>query len=127
MEKFFGVVGALGMVVLPLGFLVSVCYNLAHPETWSDWHHDPRVYGPLWSVIFPPLLWMCVREHRKLRRMKKRIGRLNPMLDVVEGLSKSGRRRESQEAYRLYQRMKAARSEGEEDKLANQFSDMYRL
>jgi hypothetical protein len=53
--------------------------------------------------------------------MEKRTGRLLSIANVVERLANSGRSQEAQETHRLYQRVRAARNEAEEDKLANQF------
>jgi hypothetical protein len=65
MEKFFAVVGAVGMLLLPVGFLICLCYDLAHPDTRGDWQHDPRLYGTLAIVVIPLIAWIVIREHRK--------------------------------------------------------------
>ena len=69
---------------------------------------------------------MTARGHRKSRR-GIRNDRLNAMLRVIYDLYKAGRREEADEAYSLYDRFKTASSESEEEKLANQFSDLYCL
>jgi hypothetical protein len=59
--------------------------------------------------------------------MERRAGRLISISYVVEKLFNSGRSREAQEAYRLYQRVRAARNKAEENKLANQFLQTFDL
>jgi hypothetical protein len=59
--------------------------------------------------------------------MERRAGRLISISYVVEKLFNSGRSREAQEAYQLYQRVRAARNKADEDKLANQFSETFGL
>jgi uncharacterized iron-regulated membrane protein len=59
--------------------------------------------------------------------MEKRTGRLLSFANVVEKLANSRRSQEAQEAHQLYQRVRAARNEAEEDKLANQFSGTFGL
>lgn len=127
MDKLYAVVGALGMVLLPIGFAINLCYDLNHPELWCDWQHDPRLYGTFVILIVGPLLWLCFQKQWKLQRMKMQIGRLNSMLDVVGELAKSGWNQAAEEAYQLYHRAKAARSEAEEDKLTKQFLETFGL
>lgn len=127
MEKFYAVVGALSMVLLPVAFAMNLCYDLGHPELWSDWQHDPRIYGTVAILVLPLLLWLWARKYRKQQWMERRAGRLISIGNVVEKLFNSGRSREAQEAYRLYQRVRAARNKAEEDKLANQFSETFGL
>jgi hypothetical protein len=126
-EKLYAVVGAVSMVLLPVAFVISLCYDLGHPERWSDWQHDPRIYGTAAILVLPPLLWLWARAHRKQQRMERRSGRLISIANVVEKLFNSGRSEEAQEAYRLYQRVRAAKNEAEEGKLANQFWQTFSL
>lgn len=64
MDKIYAVVGALSMVLLPVGFVMNLCYDLNHPELWSDWQHDPRIYGTAAILVLPPLLWAWARKCR---------------------------------------------------------------
>jgi hypothetical protein len=62
-DKLYALVGALSMVLLPIGFVMNLCYDLRHPELWCDWQHDPRLYVPITIVVLGPLLLLCVRKH----------------------------------------------------------------
>jgi hypothetical protein len=115
------------MVLLPVAILISLCYDLGHPERWSDWQHDPRIYGTAAILVLPPLLWLWARADRKQQWMETRHGRLLSISYVVEKLAKSGWNQEAEEAYQLSQRVRAARNKAEEDKLANQFSETFGL
>jgi len=53
MRKLCTAVNVLVTVLVPVGFLVNLCYDLAHPELWCDWQHDPRLYGTLAIVVIP--------------------------------------------------------------------------
>jgi hypothetical protein len=63
-DKIYAVVGALSIVVLPVGFVMNLCYDLNHPELWSDWEHDPRIYGTAAILALPLFLWALVRKYR---------------------------------------------------------------
>jgi hypothetical protein len=125
MRKFVTAVYVVVTVLVPVGFLANLCYDLAHPETWCDWKHDPRLYGTMAIVLGLPFLWSCIRDHRKAQRMEKRNARLDYMLAIVKRLLVTGQREEGDKAYALYHRVEAARSEADEDNLAKQFSDLY--
>ena len=64
MERFFTVFGLLMMVLLPVGFLIGLCHDLAHPELWCDVQHDPRVYGTAALVAVPLMAWYAIRQLR---------------------------------------------------------------
>jgi hypothetical protein len=125
MRKLCTAVNVLVTVLVPVGFLVNLCYDLAHPELWCDWQHDPRLYGTLAIVVIPPILWIGVRTHRSVLRLQKRNARLNRMLEVVKDLLRAGQCADAEKAYALYHRVKAAGNEQEADSLANRFADLY--
>jgi hypothetical protein len=85
MNRFFFVVGVAGMVLLPVGFLIGLCRDLAHPELWSDCQHDPRVYGTLAAVVVPLLVWMVVREMLKCVRAARELNEAKRILKEMEG------------------------------------------
>lgn len=75
MEKFFTVFGLIMMVVLPVGMVLFLLHDLAHPELWSDWMHNPKVYGPLELIVILPLLVWCAYVAWNLRLALKRYER----------------------------------------------------
>jgi hypothetical protein len=125
MRNLVTVVYVLVTVLVPVGLLCNLCYDLAHPELWSDWQHDPRLYGIPAIVLGPLFVWFYVRDRRKAIRWEARNARLDSMLAVVKRLLLTGQREEGDEAYSLYHRFKAAGNKQEEDRLAKQFTDLY--
>ena len=99
MRKLCTAVNVLVTVLVPVGFLVNLCYDLAHPDLWSDWQRDPRLYGTLAIVVIPPILWIGVRMHRSVLRLEKRNARLNRMLEVVKDLLTAGQCADAEKAY----------------------------
>jgi hypothetical protein len=85
MSSLYSAVGILAMVLIPVGFFANLAYDLAHPERWSDWQHDPRIYGTLALVVMPPLLLILIREMWKLRRAQKRLNSTREVNDENVG------------------------------------------
>lgn len=127
MDRFYSALGKLLIIGMPVWFVIQLCYDLAHPELWSDWRHNPRLYVTeviiLVGIAVPVILWCVAVDYRRTRRHERRMFILN----VVNKLLKLKRVQESSDAYRLYRRINAARSRAEEDELAKQFLDTYRV
>jgi hypothetical protein len=81
-ETIYAVVDAVSMVVLPVAFVITLCNDLSHPELWSDWQHDPRIYGTVAFLVLPPLLWLWARKYRKQQWMERRCRRLISIASV---------------------------------------------
>ena len=45
-------------LLVPVKLLCNLCYDLAHPETWSDWEHDPWLSLGAAVVARPLLVWI---------------------------------------------------------------------
>ena len=126
MNSFFRSVGPFVIVLLVVNFVGHLCYDLAHPEMWGDWEHNPWLSLGV-AVVVVPLAVHLARKELRVRRQMKRNARLCSLIVIVKGLFQCGRRREAEEAYELYRRIKAATTEAEEAMLAKQFLDLYGL
>ena len=119
---------AVCMLLVLFGGPALFFYDLAHPELWGDWQHDPRVYGLpciVLILVIVPVLCLLVRKQRHNERSVSQNLRLITMSKVIKALFRNGRCKEGLEADQLYKRIKAARAKAEEDTLAKQFFDTY--
>ena len=71
MEKFFACVGVLMMVILPISFVWNLVRDLAHPEWWGDWTHNPYIYCPMSLLMFAGAGVYVARVYWKCRQMDK--------------------------------------------------------
>lgn len=111
------------LILVSVGLLINLIRDISHPSWWSDWTHDPRLYGPVAIPLFV-IFWVLLvcGDYRKNRHVE-----LMCMLTVIKKLLRSGRVREGTEAHLLYYRVKAAACDAEADRLAKQFWDKFRV
>ena len=78
-----------GLAIMPFSIYAAIVmgHDLTHPELWSDWKHNPHVWGPIILVLFPLLaLWIAYmnwdlkRRERKLKELKERNARWEQLL-----------------------------------------------
>jgi hypothetical protein len=108
----------LGILALPVAMLVILCNDLLHPNLWSDWKHDPRIYVPYGVILFATL--GAISWARKWPRVP-----WMDMLDVVKRLYAAGRQREGDAAMRNFDRAFHATSRREQKKLVREFFDRF--
>jgi hypothetical protein len=62
-------------LVIAVYFVVAgwvVCYDLSHPELWTDWRHDVRWHGPAMAAVVliyvAFVIYAVVNDNRNKRR-----------------------------------------------------------
>jgi hypothetical protein len=115
---------AISLLLLPIWAVLTVRYDLEHPELWGDIKHDPRRYGALYAVAFGVTVLTMIPNYR---RIKARNRVWQKTMNVVNRLEAAGRRREAQEARLLFLRIVMEDNGREHARLTKQFADRFGL
>jgi hypothetical protein len=74
MDRFWKYLVLLFILAALLWYGPVIWNDLARPELWSDWQHDPRWYGPLLLLVAVATAWVfasAIRWQRRWDRMTR--------------------------------------------------------
>jgi hypothetical protein len=60
---------------IPCWYVPVIIHDLTHPELWSDWRHNPQVYGVMAlgvGAVCLGLAWRAMRLHVRLKELESR-------------------------------------------------------